>query len=115
MEKYQNWPPAFDDIVFSGRNTNYGAYVMRRKYSLTVMLSTLAGIVIMAAMVITPYLNTRAHESMLVRQERDVKIKMENLDQATDQVIVPPVPPAPPKTSAPKNVATVAEPVPLAV
>ncbi len=96
MEKYQNWSPAFDEIVFIGRNTTYGAYVMRRKYSFTVMLSTFAGIVIMSAAVIVPYLNTRARESKMVRQEREVEIKMENLDQANDQVVIPAVPPAPP-------------------
>ncbi len=96
MGKYQKWNPAFDDIVFTGRNTAYGAYVIRRKYRLTLMSSTFAGAIIMAATVIIPYINTRAREGMLARADRNVEIKMDNLDQAMDQVVVPPVPPAPP-------------------
>ncbi|HKK40862.1 MAG TPA: energy transducer TonB [Bacteroidales bacterium] len=96
MEKYQKWSPAFDDIVFTGRNTAYGAYVIRRKYRLTLMSSTFAGAIIMAATVIIPYINTRAREGLFARTDRNVEIKMDNLDQAVDQVVVPPVPPAPP-------------------
>ena len=96
MEKYQKWSPAFDDIVFTGRNMAYGAYVIRRKYRLTVMSSTFVGVIIMVASVIIPYINTRAREGLLTRTNRNVEIKMDNLDPAMDQVIVPPVPPAPP-------------------
>ena len=95
MEKYQNWSPAFDDIVFTGRNMDYGAYVMRRKYSLTVMSSTFAGVILMAAAVIIPYINTRSVEGLLAKTDRTVEIKMDNLDQAMDQVVVPPAPPPP--------------------
>ncbi len=88
--------PRFDDIVFEGRNRNYGAYLLRKKYSTTVLISILAGIILLGTVVITPYLNAKAMKDKLKHEERIVKISMENLDQPNEQVVVPPAPPAPP-------------------
>jgi periplasmic protein TonB len=88
--------PAFDDIVFETRNKEYGAYKLRTKYNRTVMWALLVGIVIIATAVITPYLNAKALENRLKRAERQVEIKMENLDQPNETVAPPPPPPPPP-------------------
>jgi periplasmic protein TonB len=88
--------PAFDDIVFETRNKEYGAYKLRPKYNRTVMWALLVGIVIIATAVITPYLNAKALENSKKRAERQVEIKMENLDQPNEQVAPPPPPPPPP-------------------
>jgi protein TonB len=91
--------PAFDDIVFEIRNKEYGAYRLRKKYSRNVLIATLIGVIILSTAIITPYLNAKAAESRTKRAERQVEIKMENLDQPTDVVAPPPPPPPPPQES----------------
>ncbi len=88
--------PAFDDIVFEFRNKEYGAYKIRKKYKPTVLLAMLIGIIIIGTAVITPYINAKALEGQRKRAERQVEIKMENLDQPTEQAPPPPPPPPPP-------------------
>jgi len=89
--------PAFDDIVFENRNKEYGAYRLRKKYNRNVIIAMGIGIVIMATVIITPYLNAKAAENKSKRAERQVEIKMENLDQPAEQIAPPPPPPPPPQ------------------
>jgi protein TonB len=88
--------PDFDDIVFEDRNQEYGAYKLRKKYNRTVLLSLLIGTIIIGTAIITPYINAKAAENSKKRAERQVEIKMENLDQPNEQVAPPPPPPPPP-------------------
>jgi protein TonB len=85
----------FADIVFEKRNKEYGAFVLRKKYSRNVIISLLIGTAIMITVIIIPYLNVKAQGTRQNRSERKVEIKMENLDQ-TDKIILPPPPPTPP-------------------
>jgi periplasmic protein TonB len=96
MSKEKVTVPAFDDIVFVARNKEYGAYKLRKKYNRTVIVSMLVGIIIIATAVITPYINAKALENKQKRAERQVEIKMENLDQPTEVAPPPPPPPPPP-------------------
>ena len=96
MAKEKLIVPAFDEIVFETRNKEYGAYKLRTKYNRTVIIALLVGIVIIATAVITPYINAKALENRLKRAERQVEIKMENLNQPDNQVAPPPPPPPPP-------------------
>ncbi len=96
MAKEKNSAPAFDDIVFESRNQEYGAYRLRKKYNRNVMIGMLAGIIIVGTAVITPYLNAKALENSKKRAERQVEIKMENLDQPLETTPPPPPPPPPP-------------------
>src|SRR4030042_1642052 len=89
--------PAFDDIVFEIRNKEYGAYKLRKKYSRNVLIATLIGVIILSTAIITPYLNAKAAESKAKKAERQVEIKMENLDQPAEAVAPPPPPPPPPQ------------------
>jgi protein TonB len=89
--------PAFDDIVFENRNKEYGAYKLRKKYSRNVLISMLIGTIILSTAIITPYLNAKAAESRAKKAERQVEIKLENLDQPAEQVVPPPPPPPPPQ------------------
>lgn len=100
MVKEKIKAPAFDDIVFETRNKEYGAYSLRKKYNRNVLISMLIGIIIVGTAVITPYLNAKALEKRQKRAERQVEIKMENLDQPADQVAPPPPPPPPPAEAA---------------
>jgi len=95
MAKEKIKAPAFDDIVFEDRNKEYGAYKLRKKYNRTVIIASLIGILILGTAVITPYLNAKALEKKQKRAERQVEIKMENLDTPAEQVAPPPPPPPP--------------------
>ena len=88
--------PAFDDIVFEDRNKEYGAYKLRKKYNRTVIVALLIGILILGTAVITPYLSAKAAEKSKKRADRQVEIKLENLDQPAEKVAPPPPPPPPP-------------------
>jgi protein TonB len=96
MAKEKISAPAFDEIVFEERNKEYGAYRLRKKYNRNVLIAMLIGIVILSTAVITPYLNAKALESRTKRAEREVEIKLENLDTPTEIVAPPPPPPPPP-------------------
>ena len=96
MAKEKVNAPAFDDIVFEERNREYGAYKLRKKYNRTVIVALLVGILIIGTAVITPYLNAKALENRMKRAERQVEIKLENLDQPNEVVAPPPPPPPPP-------------------
>ena len=96
MAKEKIKVPAFDDIVFDQRNKEYGAYSLRKKYNRTVIVAMLIGILILGTAIITPYLNAKALENRQKRAERQVEIKMENLDQPAETVAPPPPPPPPP-------------------
>jgi protein TonB len=96
MANNPNNAPAFDDIVFEERNKEYGAYKLRKRYNRNVSIALLGGIIILSTAIITPYLSAKAAENRSKRAERQVEIKMENLDQPNQQVAPPPPPPPPP-------------------
>ena len=85
----------FNDIVFWNRNKEYGAYLLRKKYNRNVIISILIGIIIIATIIIVPYLNARDLQNRQKNAEREVEIKLENLDQPAEQVAPPPAPPPP--------------------
>jgi protein TonB len=97
MAKDKIKAPSFDDIVFEKRNKEYGAYKLRKRYSRNVVISLSIGVVMICAAVITPYINAKAAENRAKRAERQVEIKMENLDTPNEQVAPPPPPPPPPQ------------------
>jgi protein TonB len=96
MAKEKINAPAFDDIVFEARNKEYGAYKLRKRYNRNMTIALLIGVLIIATAIITPYLNAKASENRSKRAERQVVVKMENLDQPNQQVAPPPPPPPPP-------------------
>lgn len=87
--------PNFDEIVFEIRNKEYGAYVLRKKYKSTLMIASGIGILMIATLIITPYLNAKAAGYKERRAERQVEIKLENLDAPTEKVAPPPTLPPP--------------------
>ena len=96
MAKETQKAPAFDDIVFEERNKEYGAYKLRKRYNRNMSIALLIGVLIISTAIITPYINAKAAENRSKRAERQVEIKMENLDQPNQQVAPPPPPPPPP-------------------
>jgi protein TonB len=96
MAKEKFKAPAFDDIVFESRNKEYGAYRLRKKYNRNVLIAMLIGTIIVGTAIIAPYLKASADVNRAKRAERQVEIKMENLDQPQEKVEPPPPPPPPP-------------------
>src|SRR5664279_1080506 len=96
MANEKNNAPAFDEIVFESRNKEYGAYKLRKRYNRNVTIALLIGILIIATAVITPFISAKAAENNKKRAERQVEIKLENLDAPVDKVAPPPPPPPPP-------------------
>ncbi len=86
----------FNDIVFRNRNKEYGAYLLRKKYSKNVVVSMLIGIIIIVTIIIVPYINARDLQNRKKYSDRQVEIRMENLDQPAEQIAPPPPPPPPP-------------------
>ncbi len=98
--------PAFDDIVFTNRNKEYGAYNIRRKYSRTMMVSLTIGLIFMLAAVITPHVMAKVREGHKKRTEREVIATMENLQTPDElKVEVPEEPQAPQEQQQVKYVA----------
>jgi protein TonB len=96
MAKEKIYTPPFDDIVFENRNKEYGAYRLRKKYNRNLLIGMIIGIVILGTVVIAPYLNAKALENSKKRAERQVELKMANLDQPQQEAPPPPPPPPPP-------------------
>jgi protein TonB len=95
MKRKLNRIPDFDEIVFEHRNKEYGAYKLRKKYNRNVIIALIIATLILGTAVITPYLNAKAAEKRSKRAERQVEIRMENLDQPAEMV-APALPPPPP-------------------
>jgi protein TonB len=97
MAKNKERAPDFDEIVFESRNKEYGAYRLRKKYHRNLFIAMIIGILIISTAIIAPYINAKALENKQKRAERQVEIKMENLDQPQENVEPPPPPPPPPQ------------------
>lgn len=93
-EKYS--APPLDEIVFENRNKEYGAYRLRRKYNKYLSIGVIIGIIVTSGAIIGPYINAKALENQKKREERQVELQMENLDQPENLVEPPPPPPPPP-------------------
>jgi periplasmic protein TonB len=96
MARDKEKAPSFNDIVFELRNKEYGAYRLRKKYSRNVIIGMLIGVLLLTTGVVTPHLLAKAKESKS-RDERQVEMVMENLEQPAEQVAPPPPPPPPPE------------------
>jgi len=94
--------PDFDDIVFEKRNKEYGAYVLRRKYNNSVIISLLISVILLATAIIAPFLSAKAMDTREKRTGREVNLTMEKLEQAVEPVKPPETPP-PPEDIAPQN------------
>lgn len=98
MAEKVNRIPDFDEIVFEKRNKEYGAYQLRKKYNKNVLTAMLSGVVIVSSVVVIPYINARAFENSQKQIEREVLIKLDNLDTPNETVVAPPPPPPPAET-----------------
>jgi periplasmic protein TonB len=90
--------PDLDEIVFSSRNKEYGAFILRKNYKRYLAISLFLGILVITSIVIPPFINARKAEKTKVHTQRQVELKMENLDQP-ENIVLPPPPPPPPSNT----------------
>lgn len=97
MAKEKKKYPSLDDIVFENRNKEYGAYDIRRRYSRTMAISMIVGIVIILTAAIVPYIRAKNIALVKARDANEVIAEMAN-DLNQEEAAPPPPPPPPPPT-----------------
>jgi protein TonB len=88
-----------DDLLFEGRNKDYGAYQLRRRYNSVMVAGILLGSFLVTASVVLPFVIKPSNEHVLRGGSTFVTVEMENLEQPQEDYYVPP--PPPPPNSAP--------------
>lgn len=109
---------SFEEIVFSHRNKEYGAYDLRKRYKKYLMVAFFLSFFIVASAVVVPLVNSYYNKNKQKKLlEKAVTVELEDLEDAPP----PPPPPPPPaaleaqvKFVAPVVVDTVKEEVQLA-
>ena len=90
------------DLIFEGRNKDYGAYELRKKYNRRIVLA----LGITAAIAVAAILATVVAQQINKNRKNDLKVSevvLENVTQKKDEP-PPPPPPPPPKTPPPPKV-----------
>ncbi len=64
--------PSFVDMVFEGRNKEYGAYIIRKKYNSTLLWAILAGIFLSGSAVITPFVRATIFPQRGITDEHSI-------------------------------------------
>lgn len=100
MEERKDTDKGFDDIVFEGRNREYGAYALRKAYNMILLGSVLIAVLIVSLTVMIPYLKVLGtiSEAGSKRSSRYVSLQVENIEQPEEQLYVPPSTPPPPES-----------------
>jgi periplasmic protein TonB len=88
-----------DDIVFEGRNQEYGAYELRKKYRRFLTIAFLIAFLGISAAMVSPVIAAYQNKHKLARKlEKNVVMEMEKLDEN----LAPPPPPPPPPEAEPQ-------------
>lgn len=80
----QNEKNNFDEILFQGRNKDYGAYVIRAEYSQTITKAMFAGIALFAAVAVTPLLINAFKAPVEVPAERGTEHILKRIEIPQD-------------------------------
>ena len=87
--------PGFDDLIFTSRNREYGAYKLRKGYSSAVLTGLIISIIIGCSGVFIPFLSRPSTDKILAGGTRYLNVEMESLDAPPDDLYIPPSPPPP--------------------
>jgi len=85
--------PGFDEIIFAGRNREYGAYKLRKGYFSAVLTGLISALLIGSMAVLIPYIVRPSNDRILAGGTRYVNVTMENHEPPPDQIYVPHPPP----------------------
>jgi len=89
---------SMDDIVFEGRNKEYGAYYLRKHYRKFATIAFFVAFFGIAAAVVSPVLAAYQNKHKITKKiEKSVLMEMEKLDE---NLAPPPPPPPPPEVEA---------------
>ncbi|PLK43525.1 energy transducer TonB [Emticicia sp. TH156] len=89
-------PATLDEIVFEHRNKDYGAYELRKTYTLTVNRAMWIGITLFSGLFVTSYIFARQKDK--VKDQKEVIINLQDLkepEQPPVEQIPEPEPPKP--------------------
>lgn len=89
------------DVIFDGRNKEYGAYELRRHYNLR-LLWGLAGVAVITAGLFGADSIARRAPRPVKQQFKVVDVQLENVKEPQHNEPLPPPPPPPPPAAAPK-------------
>lgn len=92
------------DLIFEGRNKNYGAYFLRRQYPKFLGRALLIGILIAVAFIAYAYLSTKLKDLV---EAQDVKVDLANIPPPPPMDETKPPPPPPPQPPPPPERASV--------
>jgi protein TonB len=89
---------SLDEIVFQGRNKEYGAYLLRKRYNKYVIISFVIAFIILGGVVAKPLVEAyRLKGKALRKMEKNVTAE---LAKVNDDIPPPPPPPPPPSIEA---------------
>lgn len=80
MNRFDTNIMTFDDIVFDNRNKNYGAYLIRQKYTNSILMGLLIGVFTFSIILSIPYISnlfkkTKEEKNILITKQVDVNLK----------------------------------------
>lgn len=86
---------SFEEIVFSHRNKEYGAYYLRRRYKKYLIIAFFLSFFLISSAVVVPLINSYYNKNKQRKQmEKTVSVVLEDIEDA------PPPPPPPPPPAA---------------
>ena len=87
--------PDFDDLIFSSRNREYGAYKLRKGYPSVVITGIIAAVILASGAVLIPFLSRPSNDRVLAGGTGYINYEMEIYEPPADNIYVPPPPPPP--------------------
>ena len=66
--------PDFEDIIFEGRNKEYGAYALRKIYNKYISISTTGGAILFALIVSYPLITASLFKEEVVEKEQTERL-----------------------------------------
>jgi protein TonB len=92
------------DMVFEGRNKNYGAYKLRSENPKTTVIALIAGSLFFSALVAAPFIYEQVKESLAKADKEDTKVI--EVVEIPEEIVedLPPPPPIVEQIQAPKSI-----------
>ncbi len=87
---------SMDDIVFEGRNKNYGAYLLRKIYNRNVTISTIIAIAVFILLLSAPLI-----ANLIGGDEEEIEVKEEKIVELAEPPSLENKPPPPPPPNLP--------------
>lgn len=94
-----------EDLIFAGRNKEYGAYFLRQIYGKTARTSALVGVAVVTLGLVGPMLYSK-YKPLEEKKKVTLANPMDVPPPPMDETQPPPPPPPPPPPEAPKPVST---------